>query len=282
MKIYYKKFLIFILYFLLLAECSKKVEQSLPITEKTINLQMIEAYNEGLNQLNTGDVLYAAKKFNEAELLLPQSEWAPRSVLMAAYSYYSQDYYNDAIFELNRFLKVYPKHKNADYANFLLAICYYEQIVDEKKDLFSIIESKFFFEYILEEYPTTDYATDSKFKLELISNILASKEMYLARYYMDQEKWIPAINRFKKILEEYDETVYIEEALHRLVEIYYIIGLVNESEKYAATLGYNYQSSAWYSKSYSIFNKKYQKNIDLIKKDKKKIKAIEKIKSLIK
>ena len=277
----YKIIILFITSIFLLG-CNQKVEKTSQIKETDIKLQMIESYNEGVNQLKKGDVLFAVKKFNEVELLLPQSEWASKSILMSAYAYYSQDYYNDAIFELNRFLKLYSKHKDIPYANFLLAMCYYEQIVDEKKDLFSITESKKIFQYIVREYPETDFALDAKFKLLLIDNILASKEMYVARYYMDKKKWIPAINRFKKVVQEYDKTIYIEEALHRLVEIYYVVGLTEESEKYATTLGYNYQSSAWYAESYKIFNQKYKNNIDTIRKEKKINLITEKIKSLVK
>ena len=191
--------LLFIISVFILLGCSQKTEKVSQINEKDIKLQMIEAYTEGLKQLEAGDVLYAAKKFNETELLLPQSEWASKSILMSAYAYYSQDYYSDAIFELDRFIKLHPDHKNIDYANFLLALCYYEQIVDEKKDLFSITESKKIFEYIVKEYPKTDYALDSKFKLSLISNILASKEMYIARYYMNKKNGYPQLIDLKKL-----------------------------------------------------------------------------------
>ena len=217
--------------------------------------------------MEVGDVLYAAKKFNEAETLFPQSNWAPKSALMAAYSYYIQDYYGDAIAELVRFKKIYPKHKNLNYANYLLAICYYEQIVDEKKDLQAIVKAKDSFTYIINNYPNTEYALDSEFKIDLINDVLAAKEMYVGRYYFEKKKWIPAINRFRTVVDEYDTTIYIEEALHRLVEIYYTIGLVEESQKYANLLGYNYKSSQWYEMSYSVFNKNYVSN--KIKKDKK-------------
>ena len=220
---------------------------------------MIEAYNEGLKELERGDVLFAAKKFNEAEILFPQSEWAPKSALMAAYSYYIQDYYGDAVSELQRFLKVYPKHKNIDYANYLLAVSYYEQIVDEKKDLQSIINAKDQFNLVLTSFPNTEYAEDAEFKLDLINDILAAKEMYIGRYYFDKKKWIPAINRFRTVTDNYQTTIYTEEALHRLVEIYYILGLTDEAKKYANLLGYNYQSSEWYKKSYKVFNKDYKK-----------------------
>ena len=233
-------------------------------------MQMIEAYNEGLKEFNKGDIFFAAKKFNEVELLYPQSIWAPRSNLMAAYAYYSQLYFNDAIIELERFLDKYKNHPNTDYAYYLLAICHYNQIVDEKKDLGEIIKAKNYFNLLINEYPDTDFAEDAKFKLELIHEILASKELYLANYYLDREKWIPAMNRYKKIVNEYDTTIYIEEALYRLVELNYKLGLIDEAKKYTALLGYNYQSSDWYERSYKILNKNYKK--PKIKKDLKKTK----------
>ena len=264
----------------LLLSCNNKKEKLSIISEDSINLQMVAAYKEGVKELNEGDVLFAAKKFNEVEVLFPQSEWASKSILMSAYSYYSQDYYSDAIFELNRFIELHPKNKNIAYANFLLAICYYEQIVDEKKDLFSIIESKKRFNYIIKEYPNTDYAIDAEFKLNLIENILASKEMYVARFYMKKKKWIPAINRFKTVVNDYDATIYTEEALHRLVEIYYSIGLIEESKKYAVMLGYNYQSSEWYVQSFKVFNKDYKSKTKDIKKNTHNT-IVQKVKSLL-
>ena len=240
--------------------CSKKVVKDVEIKEKSIELQVIETYNEGLKELEAGDVLFAAKKFNEVEIMFPQSKWAPKSTLMAAYAYYSQDYYFDTIEELKIFIRKYPKHKDIDYAHYMMALAYYEQIVDEKKDLKSIMLSKKKFEYVIKSFPETDYALDSKFKLDLINDVLASKEMYLGRYYFEKKKWIPAINRFRTVVDDYNRTIYIEEALHRLVEVYYTLGLVDEAEKYANLLGYNYQSSEWYKKSYSVFNKLYAKN----------------------
>tara|TARA_B100000674_G_C37668072_1_gene835694 strand:- start:2 stop:838 length:837 start_codon:yes stop_codon:yes gene_type:complete len=240
--------------------CSKENVKDIQIKEKSIELQVMETYNEGLRELEAGDVLFAAKKFNEVEIMFPQSKWAAESTLMAAYAYYSQDYFFDAIEELKIFLRKYPKHQDVDYAHYMMALTYYEQIVDEKKDLNSIILSKKKFEYVINEFPETDYALDAKFKLNLINDTLASKEMYLGRYYFEKRKWIPAINRFRKVVDDYNTTIYIEEALHRLVEVYYTIGLIDEAEKYANLLGYNYQSSEWYKKSYSVFNKLYVKN----------------------
>jgi len=218
---------------------------------------MTHAYKEALKAFNEQDILYAAKRFNEAEILYPQSIWAPKAALMAAYSYYSQNYFGDAIYELERFIKTYPYNPRMDYAHFLLAMCYYESIVDEKKDLMPLLKAQKKFKFIVKEYPETDFALDSQFKLDLIFDILASKEMYIGKHYMKKEKWVAAINRFKIVEEEYDTTIYVEEALHRLVEIYYKIGLVEESKKYATLLGYNYLSSDWYKQSYRVFNKSY-------------------------
>jgi len=271
------KFLLSFFFILILASCSKEEARKSVIKEKSLDLQVLETYEEGMNYLEEGDAIYAASKFNEAELLFPQSEWAPKSALMAAYAYYSQDYLKDAIAELDRFLKVYPKHKNLDYVYYLLAISYYEQIVDEKKDLQSIIRAKQYFEIVIRDYQKTSYALDAEFKIDLINDILAAKEMYIGRYYFEKKKWISAINRFQTIINDYETTMYAEEALHRLVEVHYIIGLKDEAKKYAKLLGYNYQSSEWYENSYSLFDKEYKR----IKKNKiKKKSTLKKIKSL--
>ena len=273
--------LIFVIFYLFLNSCSKEELKSEVIEEKEISLQMIDAYEEGLIALEDQDGLTAAKKFSEAELLFPQSKWAPRASLMAAYSYYSYNYYQDAIYELERFLKTYPDHPSTDYAYYLLGISYYDQIVDETKDLGAITKSQKYFEYVINNFPNTDYAIDSKFKLDLIEEVLASKEMYLARYYFDKQKWIPSINRFKNVVQNYNDSIFIEEALYRLVEIHYIIGSEEEAKKYAYLLGYNYQSSEWYEKSYKVFNKNYKAPKIQLKNNKNNKSLIEKIKSKI-
>jgi outer membrane protein assembly factor BamD len=276
------KYISISLILLLIISCSKKVPEKKITVEKEMQLQMIEAYNEGLKELERGDVLFAAKKFNEAEILFPQSIYAPRAALMAAYSYYTQDYYGDAIAELDRFIRIYPNHPRNDYAEYLLGLCFYEQIVDEKKDLQSITDAKITFQNLIKKYPKTDFAIDANYKLDLINDVLAAKEIYIGRYYMEKKKWIPAINRFRLIVDEYDTTIYVEEALYRLVEIHYIIGLEDEAKKYANLLGYNYKSSEWYEKSYSIFNKIYAKNKEKNIKNKKGItnSLLKKFKSL--
>jgi len=275
------KFFLFIALFAILISCSKEEIKESIIKEKSLDLQVLEAYQEGVKSLETGDVLFAAKKFNEAETLFPQSEWAPKSALMAAYAYYTQDYYSDTIAELERFIRVYPLSKNLDYVYYLLGISYYEQIVDEKKDLQSIIKAKEYFKIVSKNYPNTNYSLDAEYKIDLVNDTLASKEMYIGRYYFDKKKWIPAINRFRKVIDDYETTIYAQEALHRLVEVHYILGLKDEAKKYAKLLGYNYQSSKWYEKSYSVFDKEYKENVK--KRDKKrskKNKTLKKIKSL--
>ena len=279
MKIHSLYLIIFLIFFV--SSCTKEKEKISIIEEESLESQMIKTYNEGLAELEKGDVIYAAKKFNEAELLYPQSIWAPRAALMAAHAFYSQFYYSDAIIELEKYLDKYKNHTRRDYAYYLLALCHYNQIVDETKDLNEILKAKKYFEFIINKYPETEFALDSEFKLELIEELLASKEMYLARYYIDREKWIPAINRFKTVVNDYETTIFVEEALHRLVELHFKIGLVDESKKYAALLGYNYQSSKWYEESYKILNKNYKK-ISKTKNKKKEESIIQKFKDLLK
>tara|TARA_B100000287_G_scaffold434066_2_gene497432 strand:+ start:834 stop:1658 length:825 start_codon:yes stop_codon:yes gene_type:complete len=251
----FKNFLIIIFSAVFIISCSKTDRVDVDPSNEEL---AISVYAEAVEALKRGDAFYAAKKFKEVESLLPQTEWAAKASLLAAYSDYSRNAYAKSIFSLERYINNYPADKNIPYAHFLIAICYYEQILDEKKDLKPLLESKEKFEFIVSEFPDTDYATDSRFKLDLIEDQLAAKEMSIARYYMKTEKWIPALNRLKLVVDKYDRTVFIEEALHRLVEVYYKIGLVEEAKKAASILGYNYASSAWYEQSYRVFNKKYR------------------------
>jgi len=273
----FKNYLIIIITIFLLFSCSKKNNKEI-ISEASEVEMAVTIYTEGVIALKNGDAFYAAKKFKEVESLLPQNKWASKASLMASYADYSRNSYSNAIFSLEKHIINYPGDKNLPYAHYLIAICYYEQILDEKKDLEPLLKAKEKFEFIIENYPDTDYEVDARFKIDLIIDQLAAKEMSVARFYMQTEKWIPALNRLKTILEKYDRTVFIEEALHRIVEVYYRLGLIEESKQAAAILGYNYMSGEWYKKSYKIFNKKYK--IKKIKKEKGLVKR--KIESLFK
>jgi len=250
--------LIILLSIFILNGCSKNDKEISLIKEINQEDEMIQAYKEGVKALDENDTFFAAKKFLEAELLYPQSEWASKSSLMASYAYYIEGNYSEALYNLERFLKTYPKDPRMDYVHYLIGLSYYENIEGEKKDIKPLIEAKNKFKFVIQNYPNTDFALDSKFKIDLINDVLASKEMYLGRHYIKKEKWVAAINRFKIVLNDYDTTIYTEEAIHRLVEIHYKIGLEGEAKKYASLLGYNYLSSEWYKKTYSILNKEYK------------------------
>ena len=269
-------FIIFSLIFFY--SCSKKTENIKLIKETDQKIEMISAYEKGMDLFEIGDYFAASKKFLEAEILFPQSQWAPKSVLMASYSYYMQSYYSLAIENIKRYFKTYPNDKNKAYAHYLLAIVYYETIEGEKKDLAPLLLSKKEFNFVIKNFPNTDYAYDAKFKIDLINDVLAAKEVYIGRHYIKKKKWIPALNRFKNVLKEYETTIHVEEAIHRLVEIYYKLGMEKESLKYASLLGYNYNSSEWYKETYKIFNRKYEISVTENKKEKSKI--LGKIKSL--
>ena len=255
----------------LLYSCSAKKDEKSLIKEINQEQELITVYKEALDNLEKNDTFFAANKFLEEELLFPQSDWAPRAALMAAYSFYLQDYYSKSIYHLERFIDTYPKNKNLDYAYYLLAMCYYENIEDEKRDLRPLIKSKDLFKLVIDRFPESNFAIDAEYKINFINDILASKEIYIGRHYIKKEKWIAALNRFKNIIENYEDTIYVEEAIHRIVEIYYKLGLENEAKKYASILGYNYRSGSWYKETYTLFNQDYKvKDKKISKKDEKK------------
>jgi len=265
-----------LLLIVLLVSCSKKEpEINIPADQD----KSFEIYKEAVEAMNRGDYCYASKKFSEAEPILPRIEFSAKASLMSSYCLYLINFYPEATANLERFINQYPADKNVAYAHYLIAIVLYEQILDEKKDINPLIQSKEKIEFFLKNFPDTEYALDLKFKMDLINNQLAAKEMYVAKYYIATQKWIPAINRLKIIVEDFSETVFIEEALHRLVEVYYTVGLENEAKAAAAILGYNYNSSEWYAQSYKVLNKTYRipkksdikKNDGLIKRTIKKI-----------
>ena len=272
------KIIIILVSLIIVNACSSDTQNVKVIKETNQKEEMISSYKAGVDLLEVGDYFAASKKFLEAEILFPQSKWAPKSVLMASYSYFLQGYYTLSIENIKRYLKIYPKDKNKPYAHYLLAMCYYETIEGEKKDLAPLILSKKELNYIIENYPDTDFAYDARFKIDLINDTLAAKEVYLGRHYIKKKKWIPALNRFKNVLNEYETTVHVEEAIHRLVEIYYKLGMEQESLKYAALLGYNYNSGEWYKETYRIFNKEYKASLPKDKKQKSKI--LSKLKNL--
>ena len=215
-----KDFLILLLSVFLLFACSKKDNAEI-VSDLNEEEMIISIYAEAVEALKLGDAFYAEKKFREVESLLPQSEWAAKASLMAGYADYTRNAYSSSIFGLERYIRDYPADKNITYAHYLIAICFFEQILDEKKDLKPLLKSQEKFIFIVKNFPETDYATDALFKLDLITDQLAAKEMSIARYYMKTKKWIPALNRLKVVVEKYDKTVFVEEALHRLVEVYY-------------------------------------------------------------
>ena len=269
---------ILIIIYIFLVSCSNQEKEISTIKKLDQSQEMVSTYREGYEALEKGDMYFAANKFLEAELLYPQSIWAPKSALMASYSFYLQNFYSEAIMNLNRYINTYPTDKNIAYAHYLIAMCYYETIEDEKRDAAPLERAKDKFNFIIKNYSDTDFAMDASFKVELINDFLASKEMYLGRHYIKKEKWIPAIKRFQHIVKDYSQTVFIEEALHRLVEINYKLGLLEESKKYANLLGYNYQSSMWYEKSYKVFNQNYK--LKKIEKNKEKKGVTNKFKKL--
>ena len=272
------KIIIALISLIVVTACSSDTQNVKLIKETNQKEEMISSYKAGVNLLDIGDYYAASKKFLEAEILFPQSKWAPKSVLMASYSYFLQGYYTLSIENIKRYLKTYPRDKNKPYAHYLLAMCYYETIEGEKKDLAPLILSKKELNFIIENYPDTDFAYDARFKIDLINDTLAAKEVYLGRHYIKKKKWIPALNRFKNVLNEYETTIHVEEAIHRLVEIYYKLGMEQESLKYASLLGYNYNSGEWYKETYRIFNKEYK--VSLPKNKKQKSKILSKLKNL--
>ena len=239
------KIFIFIASIILLVSCSKeKPEYQLRPKEDPYKV-----YKEAYEAFEKGDYFFAKKKFLEVELAADKVEVAAKASIMACYSLYSINFYDEALENLNKYLKKYPANQDAIYAEYLIAIIFFEQIEDETKDVEPINKAKTKIDYFSQKYPNTEYALDLKFKNDLIINQLAAKELYVAKYYISVQKWIPAINRFRVVVDDYDRTIYVEEALFRLVEIYYILGLDQEAQKYANILGYNYNSSKWYEKS---------------------------------
>jgi outer membrane protein assembly factor BamD len=266
---------------LIIFSCSKKDEL---IYEPSKKLDPYVLYKEGQKAFEKNDFFFASKKFSEAELNFSNTELAAKSAIMSCYSLYAINFYTQAEENIKRYLSTYAADKNVIYAHYLLAIIYYEQIGDEKKDLQPLLKSKKQINFFINEFPDSEYTIDLKFKMDLIENQLAAKELFVARYYSSVQKWVPAINRLKVILNKYEKTIFVEEALHRLVEIHYHLGFEKEANKYAAILGYNYNTSEWFKQSYKILNKDYDIKKSLSKEKKSKVdkNLFEKIINLIK
>ena len=252
----YQKIIFSFLIFFLFFSCSKK--EPTVVQEPSDKEKAMELYQEAVTNMDEGYYFQAATQFTEAEIILDRVEFSAKASLMSSYCYYLINFYDEAIENLEKFIKKYPADKNIPYAHYLITISYYERILDEEKDITPLLKSKEKINFFLKNYPNTEYALDLKFKLDLINNQLAAKELFVAKYYIQTQKWIAAINRLKTIVENYNETIFIEEALHRLTEIYYKIGLIEEAEATVALLGYNYNSGEWYERSYKILNKNYQ------------------------
>ncbi len=243
--------------------CSKKEVVYNPSSGK----DPFQLYKEGLEAFEKFNYFLADKKFSQAELNFDDPVLAAKSAIMSSYSLYGINFYDEAEENLKRYLIKYPADKNLIYAHYLLTIIYYEQISDEKKDMRPLILAKEKIDFFTKNYPNSEYTIDLKFKRDLIQNQLAAKELYVAKFYISTQKWIPAIKRLKIIVKDYEKTVFVEEALHRLVEIHYHIGLEDEAKKYASILGYNYNSSEWFKQSYKVLNKDYK--LKKVKKEEK-------------
>tara|TARA_S200000501_G_scaffold302695_1_gene290197 strand:+ start:5051 stop:5890 length:840 start_codon:yes stop_codon:yes gene_type:complete len=271
------RFLLISLLVILVFSCSANKKA---IYEPSPKIDPYSIYKEGLGAFEKNDFFFASKKFTEAELNFEQPDLAAKASIMSSYSLYAINFYDEAEENLKRFLKNYPADNYVIYAHYLLAITQFEQISGEKNDLKPLQEAEKRIIFFLEKYPKTEYAIDLSFKMDLVQNQFAAKEMNIAKYYISVQKWIPAINRLKLIVEKYNETVFIEEALHRLVEIHYHLGLENEAKKFASILGYNYNSSEWFKQSYKILNKNYR--IEKNKEKNKEKSLMNKIISIIK
>jgi len=242
---------------------------------KTVPLEIL--YKEAYKNFEIGKYNEAVELFDRVEKDYSYTEWAPKSLLMKSFIYYETLNYVRALTNLQKFKKRYSGDKNIAYAEYLIAMCLFEQInfanLSQENTELALKQ----FNKIIEQFPNTDYANDAKFKINLINEQFAAKEMYLARYYAKRQKWTPALYRLNNVVKKYETSIFIEEALHRLVEINYKIGNINSAKKYASILGYNYNDSDWYKKSYNIV----QGTSIPLSKDKKKISLKDKLKQLI-
>jgi outer membrane protein assembly factor BamD len=231
---------------LALAACSSS-DDSLPYVERPAE----DIYNEALVSLDEEDYGQAAELFDEVERQHPYSSWATRAQIMAAFSHYEATRYDDAIVALDRFIQLHPGNENIAYAYYLKSLCYYERISDVERDQKMTELAQQALSDVANRFPETDYARDARLKLDLTYDQLAGKEMEIGRWYLRQGQYNAAIGRFRTVVDRYQTTTHVPEALHRLTEAYLALGLVDEARQTASVLGYNYPGSEWYTDSYA-------------------------------
>lgn len=266
-------FFILISIFIIVTACGKD-DNLIKKPEKIPPLNVL--YKAAFDLYEQGDWNRSIELFQKVETRYSFSEWAPRATLMIMYIYYEAGESIKALEYANKFKKTNPRNKNINYVDFIIALTFYERINVVSRDQTNTRAALKQFQSILKKYPNSIYAEESKYKIDLINEQLAGNEMYIGRYYMKKGKWIAAIKRFQIVINQYDTTIFSKEALHRLVEIYYRLGNINEAKKYAAILGYNFNDSNWYKKSYKIVgNKDYR-----IEEKKQKIKLKDRVKKI--
>jgi outer membrane protein assembly factor BamD len=269
-----KKVFCILLIFFSVISCSSSEDKKLTDLSKKNKIELPALWKFAIDDFNNSLPEEAIEKFKLVEKDYSYTEWAPRSLLMIAYVYYEANRCADAISAVERYIKFYPNNIERIYAEYLKGVCYFEEVSEFSKDQENTFKAINQFKLLISSYPNTEYANDAKYKLDLLNDLLAGKEMYVARYYMNIQKWGGAINRLQTIIEKYQNTIYIEEALYRLVEIYHKLGLVEDASKAAAILGYNYNSSEWYKKSYLLVS---ANQTTLPKKDKSLLGGFKKI-----
>jgi len=225
-------------------------------------------YIEAMNKFENKEYDLALEKFEKLEKIFPLSNEAVQSQIMSAFIDYIKLNYNDAIYKFNRISVKYPSHKNLDYVYYMKAICYYEKISNEELDGSNNINALENFKQVLNRFPNSKYAKDSQQKIILVQSNIAAKHMSIGRFYQENDKYIAALNRFKIVVDDFSVTKFTPEALHRMVEIYYKLGMEEEAINTAAVIGYNYPESEWYKHSYNLLEKK-EKNLRLLDKIKK-------------
>lgn len=211
-----------------------------------------ELYNEAMDLIDRNEYYKAAKAFDEVDRQHPYSVWATKAQMMAAYALYERNKYDDALISLDRFIQLHPGNKDTPYAYYLKGLCYYEQITDVERDQKMTENAMKSLQEVVDRFPASQYARDAKLKVDLARDHMAGKEMAVARYYMTRKQWLAALNRFKLVSEQFQTTSHVPEAMHRMVEIYLILGLTADAERTAAVLGHNYPGSDWYEDTYAL------------------------------